>query len=158
MATEQAWLNSVRKQPAAPDPGYVNWAWCPRSRDLSAELPALLAVLAARLGPIARVSYQPTAWDPCARHVNLNGTLARLGRCHCRNPDTADVTTSSGRHVTLAIIPPEHGDGAAHWIIRAASPRGGSARREAVLALPCTGRINAEPRRSNQPHRGRSPS
>ena len=156
MIIEQPRLKlSLRTKPKAPEPGYVDGAWWPRSRDLSAELPALLAVLAARLGPIARVSYQPTAWDPCARRVNFNGTLARLGRCHSRNPDTANVTTSSGHHVTLAIVPPENGGGAAQWIIRVA---GGLGATRGILTLPYTDGINTEPPPKRSTHRGRGQS
>ncbi|HVW42390.1 MAG TPA: DUF5994 family protein, partial [Amycolatopsis sp.] len=38
----------LRLKPKAPTTGYVDGAWWPRPRDLSAELPALLAVLAVR--------------------------------------------------------------------------------------------------------------
>jgi hypothetical protein len=44
-----------RRKPKAPTTGYVDGAWWPRSRDLAAELPVLIAVLAARLGSIVRV-------------------------------------------------------------------------------------------------------
>src|SRR5439155_16889727 len=42
-------------RPEAPTTGHVDGAWWPRSRDLAAELPALLAALAARLGRVHRV-------------------------------------------------------------------------------------------------------
>jgi len=46
----------MKLKPKAPATGYVDGAWWPRSRNLSAELPALQAVLAVRLGRIRRVS------------------------------------------------------------------------------------------------------
>nr|WP_269770356.1 MULTISPECIES: DUF5994 family protein [Mycobacterium] len=44
-----------RLKPKAHQSGYVDGAWWPRSDDLSAELPDLLAVLSVRLGRIDRV-------------------------------------------------------------------------------------------------------
>jgi hypothetical protein len=43
MATEPPRLTlRLKLKPKAPTTGYVDGAWWPRSRDLSAELPALL--------------------------------------------------------------------------------------------------------------------
>ncbi|GLZ55953.1 hypothetical protein Acsp07_55700 [Actinomycetospora sp. NBRC 106378] len=39
------------------DNGYVDGAWWPRTRDLAAELPALLAAVGARVGPVERVAF-----------------------------------------------------------------------------------------------------
>lgn len=107
MVTEQPRLKLwLRTKPKAPATGYVDGAWWPRSRDLPVELPALLAMLAAQLGPIARVAYNLTAWDPSARHLNLDGTVAPLGGYRCQNPDTVDVTTSAGQLLTLRVVVP----------------------------------------------------
>ncbi|HEY0452486.1 DUF5994 family protein [Actinophytocola sp.] len=46
-------------KPAAPTtgtPGFVDGAWWPRSRDVSAELPTLLPALAVRLGQPQRMA------------------------------------------------------------------------------------------------------
>ena len=59
----------LKLKPKAPTTGYVDGAWWPRSRDLSAELPALLAVLAVRLGRVQRVSFNLTDWDATPRPV-----------------------------------------------------------------------------------------
>ncbi|HUQ56340.1 DUF5994 family protein [Lentzea sp.] len=50
----------MRLRPKALTTGYVDGAWWPRSPDLTAGLPALLAVPAVRLGEISRVSYNLT--------------------------------------------------------------------------------------------------
>jgi len=124
----------VRTKSGSPITGYVDGAWWPRSRDLSTELPALLAVLAARLGPIARVAYHLTTWDPAARRLNLDGTLARLGGYRGRDPDTVDVTSTSGQRLTLLVVPPEHGAKAAHRDPRAVARRGSTDRVERLSA------------------------
>jgi hypothetical protein len=93
-----------RTRPRRRTGGYVDGVWWPRSLDLSTELPGLLAMLAARLGPIARMTYLPNGWDPSARHMNADGTLVRLGRHGWKN-DAVDVMTSSGHHLLLDVLP-----------------------------------------------------
>lgn len=135
MATEPPRLKlSLRRKPTAPTMGYVDGAWWPRSRDLTAELPALLAVLAARLGPIARIAYRLTPWDPSARQLNPDGTVARLGGYRAFNPDTVDVMTSSGNRLTLLVVPPEHGARAAHRDPRAVGQRNDADRSQNPIA------------------------
>ncbi|MFS8102185.1 DUF5994 family protein [Lentzea alba] len=41
---------------------FVDGAWWPRSSDLAAELPPLIAALAGRLGRATRVTFNLTAW------------------------------------------------------------------------------------------------
>nr|WP_106180042.1 DUF5994 family protein [Prauserella shujinwangii] len=94
----------LSKKPKVPTPGYVDGAWWPRSRDLSAELPALATALATRLGPLTRVAYHPAHWDPSARRLRRAGSLAPLGGYRCPGPDTVEVTTRSGRSVTLVVV------------------------------------------------------
>ncbi|WP_020422919.1 DUF5994 family protein [Amycolatopsis sp. ATCC 39116] len=94
------------QNPSAPTPGYVDGAWWPRSRDLSAELPALRAVLAARLGPIDRIAYHATAWDPAVRHFDRRGSLAPVVGYRRQESDTVDVTTSAGDRLVLVVVPP----------------------------------------------------
>ena len=135
MATEPPRLKlQLRRKPTAPTTGYVDGAWWPRSRDLTAELPALLAVLAARLGPIARIAYRLAPWDPSARRVNPDGTVARLGGYRAFNADTVDVMTSSGHRLTLLVVPPEHGARAAHRDPRAVAQRNDTGRIDDLLA------------------------
>jgi len=56
LSTPPATEPRLRLKPAAPAMGHVDGAWWPRTRDLTAELPALLAAVAARLGRIDRVT------------------------------------------------------------------------------------------------------
>jgi Family of unknown function (DUF5994) len=87
----------LRLKPKAPQSGYVDRAWWPRSDDLTAELPDLLAVLSVRLGRIDRVIYHLDEWatapaklDTGARKVPLDGyryqpvnTIEVLGLNRC---------------------------------------------------------------------------
>jgi len=57
----------LRLKPEAPTTGYVDGAWWPHSRDLTAELPTLLPALTDRLGRIEHVTYSLTTWPPAPR-------------------------------------------------------------------------------------------
>lgn len=114
----------LKLKPKAPTAGYVDGAWWPRSLDLPTELPALLAVLAVRLGRIQRVSYHLTAWDQAPRRVLVDGHLVRLGGFHSQNPHTMDVIGSAGTRVTLLVVPPGTDQAMAHRALMTAGRRG----------------------------------
>ncbi|MGH3761425.1 DUF5994 family protein [Actinophytocola sp.] len=100
----------VHLKPAAPatgDPGHVDGAWWPRSRDLAAELPVLFAALATRLGAIERMAYNLDEWQPVARRLEVGATRVTLGGFHYQGANTIDVADSRGRRVTLLVVPPE---------------------------------------------------
>jgi hypothetical protein len=100
----------LRMKPAAPttkDAGYVDGAWWPRSRDLSAELPTLFDGLAERLGAVRRLNYNLTEWDTTARRIDAADRSVRLGGYRYQGANTVDVTGSAGRRIILLVIPPE---------------------------------------------------
>src|SRR5690242_19327937 len=101
LATEQSRLTlRLKLKPKAPTTGYVDGAWWPRSWDLSAELPALLRVLAVRLGRIRRVSYNLTTWLAAPRRLQVDGGLVRLGGFRAQHPGTIDVIGSNQQRLT----------------------------------------------------------
>jgi hypothetical protein len=122
----------LRLKPSAPVTGFVDGGWWPRSRDLPAELPALLAVLAVRLGPVESVSYNLDAWGPTPRKLTLDGRLVRLAGYRSQHPATIDVL-SAGHRVTLLVVPPEAAPEAAHGSLRAAGRRANTDRIDALL-------------------------
>lgn len=113
----------LRLKPQAPTTGYVDGGWWPRSRDLATELPALLAVLAIRLGPIERVGYNLTAWGPTVRKIYVGGSVVRLAGYHSQHPDTVDVL-GARRGLTLLVVPPDASAQAAHRVLMTAGHRG----------------------------------
>jgi hypothetical protein len=97
----------LRLKPAAPDSGHVDGGWWPRSRDLTAELPSLLAAVTARVGSTERVSYHLGDWDPPGRRIDVGGSFAvRLSGFRFQQPDTIDMLGPQKR-ITLLVIPPE---------------------------------------------------
>ena len=85
--------------------GYVDGGWWPRSRDLGAELPALVPLLAARLGPVERVSFHLGDWDGVGTSIRAGGSRIKLSGFRTQPGGTLDVSGARGR-VTLLVVPP----------------------------------------------------
>ena len=113
----------LRLKPKAPTEGWVDGGWWPRSRDLAAELPGLLAVLAVRLGRIERVSYHLGDWGPTGGKISCGAGVVRLGGYRTQRADTVDVL-AAGSRVTLLVVPPETSPQIAHAALMAAGRRG----------------------------------
>src|ERR1700754_5356278 len=81
----------LRLKPKAPQSGYVDGAWWPRSDDLAAELPDLLAVLSVRLGRIDRVMYNLDEWAEAPAKVATGGRRVRLDGYRRQPAHTVEV-------------------------------------------------------------------
>lgn len=57
----------------------ANQTWTPNSRDLQAELPALMARLRQHGFAMSRVMYNFADWDDAPRRVMVGGKLVKLG-------------------------------------------------------------------------------
>jgi uncharacterized protein DUF5994 len=123
----------LRLKPQGPTGGHVDGGWWPRSRDLAAELPSLLAVLAVRLGRIERFTYHLTDWRPAPRTIICRGGVVRLGGYRTQPAGTVNVLADSQR-VTLLVVPPQTPPQNAHAALMAAGHRGNTDDVEALLA------------------------
>jgi hypothetical protein len=94
----------LRLRPSGAITGHVDGAWRPRSRDLAAELPELLAALGPRMQPVGRISYNPADWDPAPRRVVVGARSVRLGWYRLMPAGTVDVI-SGLRRLTLIVVP-----------------------------------------------------
>jgi uncharacterized protein DUF5994 len=101
-----AGLRLRRRDPSAAD-GFVDGGWWPRSLDLSVELPPLLAELSRAGHDVARVRYEPDAWNPAP------DVLAGPGRPVTLEGSTRQATASVGltdisgsKHTELVVVPP----------------------------------------------------
>ena len=87
--------------------GFIDAAWWPRSRDLTAELPALLDVLWTASREVMRVSYNLAAWDPAPRRMRIEGRTVRLGGFATSDPLTIGLTDSGGaERLDILVIAP----------------------------------------------------
>jgi hypothetical protein len=125
----------LRLKPKAAATGFVDGGWWPRSRDLAAELPGLLAVLAVRLGRIERVIYHLGAEGPTVPKIRFDGGVVRLSGYRTQRPDTVEVLGARHR-ITLLVVPPETPEHDAHEALMAAGHRGNTDDIAALLAPP----------------------
>jgi hypothetical protein len=119
-------------KPAAPPTGAVDGGWWPRSRDLAAEVPALLAALTDRLGNVEGVNYNLDDWGRSPRKINVGGAHVRLSGYHSQHRDTIDVL-SQGDRVTLLVLAPEATEPVALPALGAAGDRANGDGVEALL-------------------------
>ena len=98
---------SLRADAGASDSGF-DGAWWPRRRDLSAELPELIAALAKRGVRVERFTYSLRAWDAVPRKIVVNGRTVRTGGFRSMDPMVVCLTWAGGdRRADLLVVPPE---------------------------------------------------
>jgi hypothetical protein len=91
----------------APPAVVVNGGWWPQSTDLAAELPALLSAVYPQLGPIALVGYHISGWERTESHVEINSSTVLLQGFTSEGPHTVIVIGTSGKRLTLLVVPPQ---------------------------------------------------
>jgi hypothetical protein len=83
-------------------------AWFPRSRDLAAEVPELIAELDRRGVRIERFTYALDAWSPAPRKVVVQGRTVRTGGFRSMDPGVVCLTWDGGtKRADLLVVPPE---------------------------------------------------
>lgn len=94
--------------------GVLDGSWWPRGRDLAAELPALVAGLDAWLDAsapgrgehVTRLLMRLSGWDAVPARVDLAGRRVRMSWSGAVDAHGLGVTSSTGDHLNLLIIPP----------------------------------------------------
>jgi hypothetical protein len=111
----------LRLKPKAERGDYIDGAWWPRSDELTAELPDLLAVLTVRLGPVWRVVYDPTGWSDAPRQTTVHGGYTvRLDSYPFEMWNTMYVFGRDNDLIVLRVIPSATDDDIAHTALMAA--------------------------------------
>ena len=112
--------------PAGTAPPLLDGAWWPRSRDLTAELPALTAALDPLWGRITHVTVNPTFWPVIPRKVPVNGHVVGVGWFAAeQDPHKLLLLSYSVGRWDLLVIPPETTPAAAARLMaEAADPLG----------------------------------
>jgi hypothetical protein len=124
----------LRLDPTMAGTGAVDGGWWPRSRDLDAELPGLVAGLDSSLGPITRVALNLDAWDTAPRRVAVEGRRVRLGWFRHMDAHTIGVTRAAQDRVVLLVVPPEATSAAAGIAMAMAADAADSAGPADILA------------------------
>jgi hypothetical protein len=94
--------------------GGLQGAWWPHGRDLAAELPPLVTALDAWLGApgpssgahVTRLLMRLSGWDAVPARVDIAGRRVRMSWSGAVDAHGMGVTSSTGDHLDLLIIPP----------------------------------------------------
>ncbi|HEY2297974.1 MAG TPA: DUF5994 family protein [Jatrophihabitans sp.] len=123
------------RQPVTSAP-HVDAAWWPRSRDLEAELPALLDVLWTAARDVNRVSYAIDSWLPAPRRLDIGGRQVRLGGFAHQDPSMISLRDAWGaERIDILVIPPEAEPDLAAAAMERASRSGPNERATRMLEL-----------------------
>ncbi|WP_051865393.1 DUF5994 family protein [Streptomyces griseus] len=94
--------------PGETTPVLIDGAWWPRSRDLTAELPALIEILDPLWGRITRVTVNPTFWPVIPRKVPVRGHVVHVGWFEAeQDPHKLLLLSYTVGRWDLLVIPPE---------------------------------------------------
>ncbi|MFF3645641.1 DUF5994 family protein [Streptomyces sp. NPDC002564] len=106
--------------------GLLDGAWWPRSRDLMAELPALVKVLDSSWGRITRIAVNPAHWPVVPRKIPVAGHVVRAGWFTPEiDPHKLMLFSYRSGRWDLLVVPPEVGAEAAARLMAAAAVRDG---------------------------------
>ncbi|GAA2086367.1 hypothetical protein GCM10009801_48770 [Streptomyces albiaxialis] len=83
----------------------LDGAWWPRSRDIAAELPALITALTRYLGAISRVGLDAAAWDELPTRMTIDGRLVHIDSFPAGD-DTVLITRGDRDLFSLLVVPP----------------------------------------------------
>ncbi|MFC9913084.1 DUF5994 family protein [Streptomyces sp. NPDC127197] len=92
--------------------GVLDGAWRPRSRDIAAELPALIAALTEYLGPVTRVGLDADAWEGLPTRLVIDDRVVHIDSFPVGD-DTVLITRGDQDHFSLLVVPPHATPGAA---------------------------------------------
>jgi hypothetical protein len=86
--------------------GVLDGAWWPRSRNVAAELPALIQVLTTHLGPVTRVGLDTDAWNEVPTRVIVDDRVVHLDSFPVGDA-TVLITRGDNDHFALMVVPPD---------------------------------------------------
>src|SRR5690349_8968373 len=95
----------MRLKPAGRSCGFIQGAWWPRATELSSELPAVLAALSLRLGPIHSVTYHEDDWSPAPLDIKHQGYHVVLSP-HQELPNVISLFGPRFGRLDLLVVPP----------------------------------------------------
>ncbi|CAM5645665.1 hypothetical protein SAVIM338S_06386 [Streptomyces avidinii] len=114
--------------------GQLDGAWWPRSRDLEAELPALVAALVQPWGRITRVTVNPVRWPVVPPKVPVTGHTLHVGWFTEQDPDKLILLSYTVGRWDLLVVPPQTSPAAAARLMAAAAVSGSVLTAGALIA------------------------
>jgi hypothetical protein len=111
-------LLRLRLAPRAGLPRPIDGAWWPRSYDLLAELPRLLAGLPREWGHVTSVTVDGTTWSASPRRMLVADQVVRLHRnLTAAAPHTVVLLAPGKGRWDLVVVPPDTGERAAQSLM-----------------------------------------
>ncbi|MCX4787789.1 MULTISPECIES: DUF5994 family protein [unclassified Streptomyces] len=130
----------------------LDGAWWPRSQDIGAELPGLIAALTEHLGPILRVGLDAGAWEELPTRLVIDDRVVHIDSFPVGD-DTILITRGDQDHFTLLVVPPHATPEAARAAMGRAVQAGNVTQAEQILID--TGTRRAHPVPAEEPRTGR---
>ncbi|MFB7460024.1 DUF5994 family protein [Streptomyces sp. NPDC056188] len=96
----------LRLETTAAREGVLDGAWWPRSRDIGAELPALLSALTGHLGPVTRVGLDAAAWEGLPTRIVVEDRVVHIDSFPVGD-DTVLITRGDQDIFSLLVVPPD---------------------------------------------------
>jgi Family of unknown function (DUF5994) len=122
----------------------LDGAWWPRSRDLEAELPSLIAELDHRWGRITHATVNRHLWPTIPYQVRTGGHAVRLGWYDAeQDPYEISLFSYEINRWDLLVVPPETEPEAARRLMEAASAAGNRQTSSALVDPESTHRWGA---------------
>ncbi|MGW2716122.1 DUF5994 family protein [Streptomyces sp. NPDC001492] len=123
--------------------GVLDGAWWPRSRDIAAELPALVTALTEHLGPVTRIGLDATAWERLPTRLIVDDRVVHIDSFPVGD-DTVLVTRGETDHFSLLVVPPHATPEAARAAMAAAVRADNVTQAAQILIDTGTGRMAPE--------------
>lgn len=125
----------LRLKPESAKTGYVDGAWWPRSDDLAVELPALLASVSGRLGPVRRITYRLGEWANAPSDLVVEGLAIRLEGHRNGTVNTIEMLGTRDRRLVILVVPPYTDDDRALAAMNAAATTGDASTVDELLMI-----------------------
>jgi hypothetical protein len=112
----------LRLAPHGNLPRAIDGAWWPRSYDLAAELPGLLAGLPRQWGHLTSATVNGASWSAMPGRLLVSNQVVRLGRTQAASASHTIVLLAAGRgRWDLLVVPPDTTEQAAEPLMAAAA-------------------------------------
>ncbi|MBB4780715.1 hypothetical protein BJY27_001676 [Streptomyces rapamycinicus] len=137
--------------------GILDGAWWPRSRDIGAELPALITALTEHLGPVTRVGLDADAWEELPTRLIIDDRIVHIDSFPVGD-GTILITRGDRDLFSLLVVPPHATPDAARTAMARAVRVDNLAPAEQILIDTGSGRARpiAEEGPQTGPERGAS--
>lgn len=124
-----------RLKPNGDCSGYLDGAWWPRTDDLTAELPELLAVQSFRRRAVDHVTYNFSEWATRPAEITVGGSVVQLDGYHGQAPNTVELLDVKGNKTVLLVVPSHTDPDQAHSIVMTAAASGNMSNVDSLLMM-----------------------